>query len=286
MSPRPLGILAGRGIYPKLLFDAITRTGVPVVVVGMAGQTDVVFFHNADIFKLLPIGAIAGAARFFRTHNVDSIFFAGGIQRHGVWRHLRPDRRGAGLIADALLSGDDTLLRHTADAFGEYGVTVSDPASYIRDMLAPRGHLAGPPPTDSILADLDAATTAAFALGTADRGQAAIAKEGRVVAVEGRAGTDHLIRSASARGGVIAKVVKPGQDRRFDLPAIGPDTVCRCHAHGMVAIGVEAGGVLLLEKEKLMAASDAAGVCLVGIAGSGDSGITHECSYPDPLPPQ
>jgi DUF1009 family protein len=77
-----------------------------------------------------------------------------------------------------------------------------------------------------------------------------------------RAGT---LRRAGP-GGVLVKLVKPGQDRRADLPTVGPATVAGAAAAGLRGIAFEAGGTILAEREATIAAADAAGLFLLGIA--------------------
>ena len=265
MTPPPVGLLAGRGVYPKYLFDNIAKTGAPVVVAGLAGQTAHAYFRGARAFETFPLGALVETARFFIGNNVDTIYFAGGIDRKTAWRYCRPDPIGWGLLLIALARGDDRLLRKTARVYETLGISVGDPSPFTEEMLASKGHLGGPVPDRAAIADLTVAWRAAKSHGAADKGQAAVARNGSVVAREGRFGTDHLINTCSVGGGVLVKAVKPGQDRRFDLPAIGPDTMVACKRRGIIAIGIEAEGVLILEKERVLSLSDALAVSLVGL---------------------
>ena len=61
---------------------------------------------------------------------------------------------------------------------------------------------------------------------------------------------------------MLFKGPKPGQDRRIDLPAIGPATVAGAAAAGLAGIAVEAGGVMILDRAETIAAADAAGLFL------------------------
>jgi DUF1009 family protein len=111
---------------------------------------------------------------------------------------------------------------------------------------------------------MDLALEAARALGRGGSGQATLAYRGRLVGAEGRAGTDALIAGAPGPGAVLAKAVKPGQDRRFDLPAVGPSTALLGSAVGLRGIAVEAGGVLLLERRRLIDICDRHRITLEG----------------------
>jgi len=64
-------------------------------------------------------------------------------------------------------------------------------------------------------------------------------------------------------------VSKPQQDLRFDVPAVGPQTVRVCATHGVAALALETGKTLLLDKEDLLREADAGGVCIVGVEADG-----------------
>jgi DUF1009 family protein len=92
-----------------------------------------------------------------------------------------------------------------------------------------------------------------------------VIKSGMVLAVEAIEGTDATIRRAGSPGAVVVKVSKPQQDLRFDVPAVGPETVHVCIAAGIAVLAVETGKTLLLEKEELLREADANGLSIVGV---------------------
>ena len=108
------------------------------------------------------------------------------------------------------------------------------------------------------------------ALGAGDVGQGCVVQQGIVLAVEAIEGTDAMLARAAvlARpgpGGVLLKMVKPGQDRRADLPTIGPETVRAAAAAGLRGVAFEAGGTLITDRAGCVAAADAAGLFLMGV---------------------
>ena len=90
-------------------------------------------------------------------------------------------------------------------------------------------------------------------------------RAGHVVGREDATGTDALIARCAGVGGVLVKVAKPGQERRADLPAIGPDTVANAARVGLAGIAVEAGGALVLDPHEIARRADAAGLFVVGV---------------------
>ena len=104
----------------------------------------------------------------------------------------------------------------------------------------------------------------------ADVGQGCVVQQGIVLAVEAIEGTDAMLTRAAtlARpgpGGVLLKRVKPGQDRRADLPTIGPATIQAAAAAGLRGIAVEAGGTLLIDRAACIDAANRSGLFLVGL---------------------
>jgi DUF1009 family protein len=259
------GILAGGGLLPVLVAEALGRDGIPFVTAGLLGQTDRSVFPNAAAFESVPIGAFKKAAHFFLSNDAKRIFFLGGVKRKGVLLYTRPDTAGIRLMLSALFRGDDRLLREASSTFSKLGIEVADPSFLLYPLFAESGLIAGPIPSDETLRDLTAGRNAALVLGRKDKGQAVVAKGGCVLRCEDRRGTDALIASVSSPGAVLVKMVKPGQDRRFDLPAVGPKTILRAALSDITAVGVESGGVLLIEKEKIWKACDACGISLVGL---------------------
>jgi DUF1009 family protein len=260
-----LGLLAGRGTMPLLLAGRLAAAGSRVAVAALAGQADAGRFAFCEAARTVPVGAIGAAARFFLEHGVQRTYFAGGVRRAGLLGRFRPDRHAAALLPGALFGGDDGLLGLVARRFERLGVPIGDPAEHLVDLLAGAGLIAGPQPDSAVARDLEVARRAAFAVGSRDRGQAALAFHGRPAGAEGRDGTDALLAAAPGPGAVLVKICKPGQDLRFDRPAIGPATVLVGRRVGLAAIGVEAGGCLVLEPDRVRALCDAHRISLVGL---------------------
>ena len=107
----------------------------------------------------------------------------------------------------------------------------------------------------------------ARSLGALDVGQTVVVKRGVVLAVEALEGTDACIArgGALAGGAVVVKAFKPQQDPRFDVPAVGPETVAAMQAARCAALALEAGKAVVLDREALAAAADRAGIAVEGI---------------------
>lgn len=202
---------------------------------------------------------------------ISRVCFAGAVRRPRIEPEAF-DARTATLvprILRAIQSGDDAALREVIAIFEDWGLGVVAAHDIAPELLAEEGLLAGTV-SDADRADAARAAEIVAGLGALDLGQGAVVARGLCLAVETLPGTDAMldfvarhaaVRPKGARG-VLYKAPKPGQDRRIDLPAIGPQTVGNAAAAGLAGIAVAAGGVLMLDREATLAAAEAAGLFL------------------------
>lgn len=270
-NPGTLGILAGGGRLPLQLVEACQAEHRNCFVIAFENAADI------DAIKHVPhavvrIDAIGQALDYLRKAHVREVVLAGHLKRPSLFS-LRPDAAGKKLLArigKAMFSGDDALLKAVVSFLGDEGFRVLGADDVLGALIAPEGFLTKRKPNTREEADIAHGFTVAKELGRLDIGQAAIIENGYVLGVEAAEGTDALIvRCGNLRrgadSGVLVKVKKPAQESRADLPAIGEQTVERIHAMGFAGIAVEAGGALILDKEKTIARADALNIFIVGI---------------------
>ena len=276
----PLGILAGSGALPGRLIEACAKIGRPVFVLAFTGAADPAVVEKVPHAWIRLGQAGSGLARL-RAHGVRELVMAGGVRRPSPLA-LRPDWRTLKFFA-ALgwrALGDDGLLRAVIHALEGEGFAVVGAGSILADDLAPDAPLGRIVPDSTVTADIALGLASAREHGARDAGQAVVVAVGRVVDREGVDGTDALLKRCIGRaaGGVLVKTSKPGQERRADLPAIGPDTVAAAAAAGLKGIVVEAGATLLLNRAAIVAAADRSGLFVVGVKlpalGSSSSSAT------------
>ena len=276
MKP-PLAIIAGNGALPAHLFAACRKAGRAAHLVRIKGTAPEGLESVPGLdFAFEGFGALFDA---LHARGVGAVVFAGGLRRPEI-DPARFDARTRD-IAPRLLpligGGDDRVLREIARVFEEEGFTLEAAHDIAPDLLAGGGTLGAHVPADADLADIARAAEICAALGRADLGQAVVVAGGLCLGVETVQGTEALLafvaetraEAAPVKGGVLLKAPKPGQDLRFDLPAIGPGTVAQAHRAGLAGIAVQAGGALLLERGRLIAEADRLGLFLYGVPESG-----------------
>ena len=263
-----IGLIAGNGTLPRLFARAARAKGMSVVAAAHRGESDPLLAQEVDALTWVRVGQVARIQRVLRAAGVREAVLAGGFRRVRALAQLRPDRGLFRVVARLRSIRDDALLRAVADEFEAAGIRIVSVVPYLTELLAPPGRLAGPPLDESGRRDVALGGEVAAALGRADVGQTVVVKLGHVLALEAVEGTDACIRRGASLGGagvVVVKRLKPGQDERFDLPAVGPRTVEVMAEVGARVLAVEAGKTLLLEAERLVALAERAGITVVSV---------------------
>ncbi|MDE8342279.1 MAG: UDP-2,3-diacylglucosamine diphosphatase LpxI [Acidocella sp.] len=267
----PLGIIAGGGPLPGQVADAARAAGRPVFITALEGFADphVVAPFAHQFFRLGAIGAIRQA---LKERGCVDLVMIGPVKRPSMLA-LRPDTEGLkliGKIGKAAFAGDDGLLAAIIRVLSEDGFRVLGAHDILSDVLGPAGLLAATAPDATAMADVQRGIEVLKIIGAADIGQACVVQQGIVLAVETVEGTDAMLSRIPAvvrpgPGGVLVKLAKPGQERRVDLPTIGPTTIAHASRAGLRGIAFEAGSTILSDREAMIEAADAAGLFLTGI---------------------
>jgi hypothetical protein len=265
----PLGLIAGNGSFPVAVARAARASGRRVVAVAHEGETDRALEAEAAVVTWVRVGQAGRVLKALQAGGVREAVMIGGITKTSFFDGARLDTLGMRLVARVAVRSDDNLLRALAREFEANGVRIVPSAPWLTGLGAPSGVLGREQPTAEELSDVRYGFRLAKDLGRFDVGQTVVVKKGVPLALEAIEGTDACI----ARGGtlakgdaVVVKVVKPGQDRRFDLPAAGAETVRVCARNGVRVLAVEAGATILMDRDEMVRLADRAKIVLVGVS--------------------
>ncbi len=268
-----LGLIAGSGPLPFEVAEAAGDLGLGVAIAAIERNTDPTIQSRArGPFAWFAAGELERLIAFFKDAGVDEVILAGAVAKRELLQDpaaLRPDARAIALLSRLDARGDDALLRAVAQEFESEGLPVVPSTKHLEDRLVAEGVMTGDGPlTPAVEADLALGLGVARSLGVYDIGQGVVVSSGTVVAVEAVEGTDAMIRRGAelaGPGSVVVKVAKPRQDLRFDVPAIGRGTIEVAREGGVVAIGLEAGRTIVLERKRALAGARRAGISVVGL---------------------
>jgi UDP-2,3-diacylglucosamine hydrolase len=272
-----IAVICGGGSFPAAVADSIARRGRRPVMMAIENWADrkVVEGHA---HHWVALGQLGRLIRLAQSEGCREAVFIGTLLRPPLtkirldWQTIRAMPR----LLDAFRGGDDRLLKGVARVIEEGGLRIIGLDEVAPEILVPEGVLGRHQPTARDHADIARALEAIRALGAFDVGQGAIVANGHVLALEAAEGTDNMLaRVAELRRqrrvttplgvGVLVKAPKPGQDRRFDLPAIGLQTIENIAGAGLAGLAVAAGGTIIADALKTIAAADRARIFLLGV---------------------
>ncbi len=262
-----LGLIAGAGALPICAVRLLESLGRPVRVFGFEGLTDQGLVPPASRTRLGQLGA---TRRLLEEADVGELLIVGGFPKAALLASpelLAPDEEAMALLARGGDWDDDSLQGLIASWLEAASFRVARQDDLLGPLLAGPGPLSQRAASESERADFESGRRAVEVLGHAGIGQCVAIRRGCVLAVEAVEGTDAMIVRAgelAGPGATIVKAARPGQDRRFDLPTIGPDTIASMRRAGATALAVEAGATLVVERARVLAEADAAQIAIWG----------------------
>ena len=263
-----IGIIAGGGQFPLLFAGAAKKDGRKVVIVAHKGESRPDLEEIADRFCWIKLGQLGKIIKFFKNEGVTNTVFLGTITKTRIFFDILPDLKGLSLWNKIDIRQDDAILRAIAGELEKEGIKVLESTLYLKEFLFPKGILTKKSPSASNIDDIRFGWRIARGIGRMDIGQCVVVRDRTVLAVEAIEGTDAAIKRGGALGrekAVVVKVKKPGQDFRFDLPAIGTDTIDSMTSVKAEVLAVETGQALLFDGKEVIKQADKAGIIVIGI---------------------
>jgi len=275
----PIAIVCGGGSLPGAVAEAVRRRGREPIMFALRGWADAGVVERYT-HHWIAIGQIGRFFRLAHAAQCRDVLMIGTLLRPPL-RRLRLDWQTIRMmprIVAAFRGGDDRLLGGVARLMENAGFRVIGVGDVAPEVFVPEGALGSVKPSERDADDIVRGLKLIAALGPFDVGQAAVVANNNVLAVEAAEGTDNMLtRIAELRrqgrvtappgSGVLVKAPKPTQDRRFDLPSIGPQTVENAARAGLAGVAVVAGSTVIAEPAAVAAAADRANIFVVGVRG-------------------
>ena len=264
--PDVLGIIAGNGVYPKLLADAARKTGVKeIIAAAFAGETEPILEQYVDSIEWMRVGQLGRLLKFFSEHKVRHAIMAGQIAPKNLF-DLRPDWKALLLLGKLKQRNAESIFAAIADELAGVDVELLPATTFLQEAVASSGLIAGSRLSRREEEDVDFGWKIAKEIARLDIGQTVIVKNGTVLAVEAFEGTNEAMNRGgilAREGAVMVKVAKPNQDMRFDVPVIGVETMRVAAEAKLRVIALESKKTLLLEREEINKLANRLGISIV-----------------------
>ena len=266
---RSLGLMCGAGPLPARMAGEARRQGWRVVAFTFPGAPELAGL--ADTIVPTRLEAMAPVLEALAREKVSGVLFSGKFWMGDLLAARPPDGAHAALAARAGALVEGNITQAIVGTLTALGIELLDQRPFLGDGLGGPRTWTARAPGESEWSDIRRGLAVARGVADAGVGQTVVVKRGAVGAVEAIEGTTATIRRGTALSGpgaVVVKAVAEAHDFRFDTPAIGLESLEAAAAGGATAVAVEAGRVLLLEREATIRCADAAGIALVSVDGA------------------
>ena len=267
--PDKMIVISGWGAYPRLIVEGAHAAGVRQVdVLAVRGSTDRATVKAADNVHVINIGGIAAGLRWVAAQGYAGACFAGQINPLSLFT-ARFDAETKGWLNSLPVKNAHTVYGKLAYEFEAAGVKVVPASSFMDGHLPGVGALTDRSLTDREATDVAHGATVVRDMGRHDVGQTVLVKDGMVLAVEAFEGTNAAIKRGGKLGGkgsVLVKGAREGHDMRFDIPVAGLKTIKAMKSAGVTAFAFQAGRLVLLDREEVVAYADKHGIAIAGLA--------------------
>jgi len=264
-----IGLVAGAGKLPIIFADLARKKGEKVIGIGLKDVTDPALETHVDKFMWFELGALQKAIFAAVAARINRIVLVGKLRKDLFFKGDAGIDKDTKLILGKLTDKKDySILNEASKLLGKFGMEVIDPSPFLGDIIPQRGVLTKRAPTGAEAEDIRYAVEIARELTRLDIGQTVCVKNKTVIASEAVEGTDAAVERAgslSSQGFVVAKVARPDQDMRFDVPLVGLETMEALVKAGATALALESGKTFLIDREEIISLADSRNIAITVI---------------------
>ena len=263
-----IGLIAGNGQFPIIFSKKAREAGMAVYATAYRQEADAEIESHVSKIEWLYVGQVNRLIKFFKKNRIDQAVMLGGIKKTKIFKNLKPDIKAISLIAGLRHTHDDGILRAFAGLLEKNGIVVRPSTFLLPDLLAPEGCWTKRRPSRGEMSEIELGWKVAKEIGRLDIGQCVVVEGGSILAVEAVDGTDATIKRGAGLGdgnAVVVKVCKPIQDERFDVPAIGVDTIRTMTEAGASVLAIEAGKAIVFDREEMIRLADRHGIAIIAL---------------------
>lgn len=268
--PQRLAIIAGAGELPRIAAETARSRNLDFVVYHLV-ETELNRSLAADQHiekRPVSLGSIAQTVQNLRQDRITEVILLGKVEKQRILQDIQRDAAADEIYNRAADHRDDTLFLQFAGLLRALGIRILKQKELLPGCFLPRGvHTRKKPESKALLEDIDFGYELSRRVGSLDIGQTAVVFEKMVLAIEAIEGTDAAIRRAGTiamkKGGVVCKTAKASQDPRFDLPAVGIQTLDTMAEAGMQALVIEAQQTLVIDPAAFVARADELGLIVI-----------------------
>jgi len=248
-----IGLIFGETDFPIQILKKIKKKRLSYLIIDLTNSSK---FRKDSNSHSVSIGQVGKIINILKRNKCSKVLFAGKVKKP-KFSKLRLDFKGIYYIPRIIKGsklGDAAILKEIIKIFKQENIRTISSLSFNSELTLKKGNYSKIKPNKEDKKNTKKAIATLNKLGKYNFSQGVIVRSGKIIAIEGRGGTEKmLIKSKSKKfrnKGVLVKFPKKKQDLRIDLPTVGLKTFIQCKSVGLKGIVLKSKQNVFLEKKK------------------------------------
>ncbi len=263
---KKIGLVAGSGQFPIIFSDILVSKNISVYTVAYAGEADPRLSKNSAKIEWMHLGQVGRLIEFFKKNDIKQAVMLGAIKKTKLFKNIKPDFKAIAIIKNAKTTHDNAIMCSFAEYLEKFGIIIEASTIFTPELIATKGIWTKRKPSQPEYRDIEIGIHVAEEIGRLDIGQSIVVGQGSVLAVEAIDGTNATIKrggSLTSKKAVLVKVCKPNQDKRFDIPAVGLETVKKMYEGNIGALAIKSNETVIFDKDEMIKEANKHNISLV-----------------------
>ena len=250
-----IGLIFGETNFPKEILKQIKKIKKNYFIIDLTKRK---LFKSDKNSQSVSIGQIGKIINILKRHNCNKIIFAGKVKKPNFSK-LKLDFKGIYYMPSIIKAskiGDAAILKEVINIFKKEKINTLNSLFYTPELSLKKGIHTKIKPNDNDKKDIKKAILTLHKLNSYNFSQGAVVRNKKVLAIEGIAGTQKMLKKIKKKQrtlrGVLVKFPKKKQDLRIDLPTIGLKTLLLCKKVGLKGIVLKTKQHICLDKRLLI----------------------------------
>ena len=247
-----IGLIFGETHFPIQILKKVKNKHLKYLIIDLTKGRFKKDKHSYNV----SIGQFGKIIKILKDNKCKKVLFAGKVKKPNFSK-LRLDFKGLYYIPRIIKSsklGDAAILKEIIKILKQERISTVSSLTFNPELTLKKGNYSRVKPNKEDKIDIKKAVITLSRLGKYNFSQGAVVRNRRVVAIEGRGGTQKMLKRCKSKKfrnkGVLAKFPKKKQDLRMDLPAIGLKTLTQCKSSGLKGIVLKSKQNVFLERKK------------------------------------
>jgi len=248
-----IGLIFGETHFPIKILIRIKTRHLKYLIIDLTNRRK---FRSERYSHSVSIGQLGKIIKIFKENKCHKVLFAGKVKKPNFSK-LRLDFKGIYYIPRIIRSsklGDAAILKEIIKILKQEKIRTISSLTFNPELTLKKGNYSRVKPNKEDKIDIKKAITTLSRLGKYNFSQGAVVRNRKVVAIEGKGGTEKMLKKCKSKKfknkGVLVKFPKKKQDLRIDLPTVGLKTLTQCKSAGLKGIVLKSKRNVFLERKK------------------------------------